>query len=650
MLALARARRRWYDSGRCGERGEPGRKTTFPLMQTLHPMKTRFLSAALAAMLLPAAATGETEVVNGITWTYTIRGGQATLSDDAVPRSTSGIITIPSILGGCPVTAIGNYAFSGHDGLTSVIIPYGVTSIGDDAFSYCWDLSSVTIPDSVTRIGARAFSLCERLSWVTFPYSLRSIGNGAFSECTGLKSVIIPNAVTNIEEGAFYRCSGLTSVTIPGSVTRIGNNAFSSCNLERITVDGNNSVFDSRNECNAIIQTKDNMLVVGCKNTMIPTSVTSIGPHAFSGCFGDTSIIIPSGVTNIMSEAFCGCNLAVTIPDTVSAIGDHAFSDTSGSISFLGPYITDIPSAFPYSSITFRCRRDYAVDYFRYFGKDRFAGFINGTPLSVEILSSTIRENDPTVLDVVYKVTSDQPTVNVRALAFENGDRGFATVIRPDTFIDGTETNLGDGIAANVEHLLSWKISSNWATDLAKVKFEVLCMRPGDLLLQMDFISIPAAEGHPKTIVSVNNLSAGQYSIVGGGADDNCRLLGNDIYLRWWTGAFGIVGHQALLNALFWLYASNDPELSVENGSLFANGKTLVRHAAFAQTYNGYWGSAKDAFSFVFRKMGYRILEDISEIAWINGNTRLSLKPGDYWNGGWVSNGFGQFAVKTVEE
>ena len=90
------------------------------------------------------------------------------------------------------------------------------------------------------------------------------------------------------------------------------------------------------------------------------------------------------------------------------------------------------------------------------------------------IVSSKVRASDPTVLDVVYKVTSDKATVNVRALAFEDGERSFWKVVRPETFIDGTAANIGDNIAANVEHSLAWKVSSDWDTDLAKVKFEIL--------------------------------------------------------------------------------------------------------------------------------------------------------------------------------
>ena len=127
------------------------------------------------------------------------------------------------------VTNIGDFAFYGCTGLTSITIPSSVTSIGDWAFSGCTGLTNITIPDSVTNIGYRAFYFSSGLTSITIPNSVTYIGYEAFSGCTGLTSITIPSSVTSIEGYAFSGCTGLTSITIPNSVTYIGDRAFSGC-------------------------------------------------------------------------------------------------------------------------------------------------------------------------------------------------------------------------------------------------------------------------------------------------------------------------------------------------------------------------------------------------------------------------------------
>ena len=175
-------------------------------------------------------------------------------------------------------------------------VEYSVTSIGDEAFSGCSGLTSVTIPNSVTTIESNAFNSCSGLTSVTIPNSVTTIESSAFYGCSGLTSITIPNSVTSIGGGAFSFCSGLTSITIPSSVTSIGEYAFNGC--------------------------------IGLTSITIPSSVTSIESNVLWNCSSLTSITIPNSVTSIGSQAFYGCSslTSVTIPSSVTIIGDNAFA------------------------------------------------------------------------------------------------------------------------------------------------------------------------------------------------------------------------------------------------------------------------------------------------------------------------------------
>ena len=171
-------------------------------------------------------------------------------------------------------------------------------------------------------------------------YRVTSIASYAFKDCTKLTGINIPNSVTSIGGDAFMGCTGLTSITIPIGVKGIGDSAFSRCtNLTSIEVAEGNPVFDSRDNCNAIIKTASNTLILGCQNSTVPNSVTTIGHYAFGGCTGLTAITIPNSVTNIEYTAFQGCsNLSsVIIGEYVESIGKSAFEYCSSLTSVIIP-------------------------------------------------------------------------------------------------------------------------------------------------------------------------------------------------------------------------------------------------------------------------------------------------------------------------
>lgn len=232
---------------------------------------------------------------------------------------------VESITFGSKVSKIPAYLCYGKYKLTEVELPNSVTSIGNYAFYNCYSLSSITIPNNVTSIGHFAFSDCRALTSISIPNSVASIGNSAFKYCRSLTSITIPNNVTSIGTDTFFYCSSLSSITIHNSVTSIANSAFKHCaGLTTMIVDNGNITYDSRENCNAIIQTASNTLIAGCKNTIIPNSVTSIGNSAFQGCPGLTSITIPNSVTRIGDEAFMSSGLKsitclATTPPTLGA-------------------------------------------------------------------------------------------------------------------------------------------------------------------------------------------------------------------------------------------------------------------------------------------------------------------------------------------
>ena len=393
-------------------------------------MKTTLLSVLL--VLLPVMASADSSGICGangdnVTWAYVEATNTLTISGSGNMKNYSSSSVMPwssfktsilTIIIEKGVTSIGNSAFLGCSGLTSLTIASSVTSIGSSAFSNCNELTEVTcmakntpetgndVFSTITLSNATLLVPNKSLSnykssypWSSFDrissfdayisglyyifdtpneeavifdhsgnpvgtlnipsyvvydgvdYDVVGIYDYAFEGCSGLKSINIPNCLTSIGEDAFSNCTGLTSISISKKIKSIGQSAFKGCSgLTSIIVNSDNTVYDSRNNCNAIIETETGNLIQGCNTTTIPNDVTkigdfafyncskltsltipisvvSIGSSAFYGCSGLTSVSIPSGVSVIKDDAFYGCNglESVTIPNSVTSIGNRAF-------------------------------------------------------------------------------------------------------------------------------------------------------------------------------------------------------------------------------------------------------------------------------------------------------------------------------------
>lgn len=245
------------------------------------------------------------------------------------------------------VEIIKDNTFNGCKDLESVTIEGNIRGIGEEAFYFCEELYSITLPDSCEEIGAEAFRVCSSLSNLTLPKNLRYLGGyslsqtsittitipatvntiegGTFSQCKSLQNVTISEGVKKIEQYAFHSCSLLKKIVIPATITEIEPYLFAYTEvLESIEVAEGNTVYDSRNNCKAIIETATNTLIAGCGRTFIPTTVTAIGEAAFFGIRNLSGISIPTSVTEIGKSAFSQCTdlTSFIVPESITYIPD----------------------------------------------------------------------------------------------------------------------------------------------------------------------------------------------------------------------------------------------------------------------------------------------------------------------------------------
>ena len=269
------------------------------------------------------------EIVAGTLIKYTGKSADLVIPDDvtaidkeAIPKNIRSVV-LPN-----GITSISEGTFSLCRNLTSITIPASVTGIGDTAFFCCDNLTSITVLGNVTYIGPRAFIGCNKIKTITANVEVAvAIGQACFSPLVSSNFSVNIISSKKIDSWAFTSCLGLTSIRIPASVTSISPLAFHNGTLSRIVVDNNNKVYDSRNNCNAIIETKTNTLIVGCKNTIIPSNIEKIGSVAFANCMGLQKITIPNSVKEIGDGAFMDCrNLAsVVLPKGIAKIKRGTF-------------------------------------------------------------------------------------------------------------------------------------------------------------------------------------------------------------------------------------------------------------------------------------------------------------------------------------
>ena len=300
-------------------------------------------------------------------------------------------------------------------------------------------------------------------------------------------------------------------------------------------------------------------------------------------------ILQSNSLATIEGSVFLDCtNLTVTIPSSVvkTEKGSSATIGKPKCIRFEGLPPHGILASELLEAKEVLVPIEFKSQWSQYMrGNMKFAKKVNGewVALGGKVISNAMRASDPTIMDIKYTVTSTKEKVNVRILAYKDGVRSFANALPLATFVDGTAANIGDGVAANVEHTVSWQVSKDWDADLAKLSVEVFVME--DNLLPLQLTTIPAMGDKAAVTFSRNEQSS-----------------------------------EKVMNALYWLYADKTSDLTLENGVLKSGGKQLV---------NGTSLSTENALSYIYSKMGYGVLSG-DTLKYVNDLMRSSISSGKF--------------------
>lgn len=303
---------------------------------------TKILSSVLALALIAgvlavgmsAASAADSTVYSEGVYRYTVSDGKAKITDVI---GIVGDVTLPSTLGGYPVTCIGELSVRSEGQLTNVVIPECVETIEKSAFIGCDNLETVIFENNskLKSLGETAFNNCKKLKSVNFGTNnaLESIGVSAFVNDIALETVILPENLKTIGSTAFEGCVSLNSINIPASVSNIGVGAFASCQaLEKISVDKDNPDYCSDEW--GIVYNKEKTKIVsypaGSKRTVyvIPGFIENVERSAFMGSkyLEDISWINPDTEIGISAFSHCKSLCRATVPEGTTYLNDWIFN------------------------------------------------------------------------------------------------------------------------------------------------------------------------------------------------------------------------------------------------------------------------------------------------------------------------------------
>ena len=424
-------------------------------------------------------------------------------------------------------------------------------------YPYIDKIKKVIIKEGITEISYSVFEMCYNLTSVELPEGMTSIGNMAFYECYNLSDINFPESMTSLGDEAFYSCSSLSNLQIPVKLTNIGKYTFNGCSkLDSIEVAKENSVYDSRDNCNAIIETKSNKLIAGCKNTKIPASVTSIATYAISFCDELSSIQIPASVINIEESAFYKCSGIMSIevakenPVYDSREYCNAIIKTASNELILGCNNTKIPSGI--TSI-----KDYAL-----FNCKNLSSI--EIPTSVSNIGEYAFKGCNGLNSII--VSKDNPVYDSR------NDCNAIIKTRDNTLIVGCSntkiptsvTEIGDSAFYNCNKLEHIEIPSS-VNSIGKYVF-YYCSGLIDIT------------NHSKASISLSQVKD-DYSLVLLGIYNDSKLKGKWVLKGTSTEVTNIANGQTAM------WKSNETSTNVKYGDVNADGDINIGDAVFLKKY-----------------------------------------------------------------